>query len=162
MRIEGLDRLLKEHPFFEGFDAAAIELLAGCAANERFAAGQLIAREGAAADKFYFIRHGSVALEIRVPGREPLIVETLHEGEILGWSWIVPPYLWYYDARAVALTRVISLDATCLRDKCDADHSLGYELYQRVVPVMASRLAAARLRLVDMYAPPANAAGRQR
>ena len=162
MRIEGLDLMLKEHPFFDGFDTDALELLAGCAANERFDAGELIARERMPADKFYVIRHGSVALEIRVPGREPLIVETLHEGEILGWSWIVPPYLWHYDARAVTLTRAVSLDAACLRGKCDADHSLGYEFYARVVPVMASRLAATRLRLVDMYAPPSAATRRQR
>ena len=162
MHVEGLHRLLKEHPFFAGFDAATLELLAGCAANERFAAGEFIARAQSRADKFFVIRHGSVALEIRVPGRDPLIVETLHEGEILGWSWIVPPYTWSYDARAVALTRAVSLDATCLRAKLEADHSLGYELFKRVMPVLASRLASARLRLVDMYGPPAGAVGRQR
>ena len=162
MIVEGLDRLLKEHPFFDGFDADALELLAGCAANERFAAGEFIARERSKADKFYVIRHGDVALEIRVPGREPLIIETLHEGEILGWSWIVPPFTWSYDVRAVNLTRAISIDAVCLRNKCDADHSLGYEIYKRVMPVVAQRLAAARLRLVDMYAPPTGMIGRQR
>ena len=155
--VRGMNRLLGEHPFFADFGAEAIEMLAGCAANEHFPAGTLIAREGQTADRFYLIRHGSVALEIRVPGRQPLIVETLDAGEILGWSWIVPPYRWAYDVRAVTLTRAISLEATCLRDKCDADHSLGYEVYVRVVGVMADRLAATRLRLVDMYAPPAQA-----
>ncbi len=151
--IEGLDRLLREHPFFAGFDAEALDLLAGCAANERFEPGRYLAREGDPADKFYFIRHGTVAIEIRVPGRDPLIVDTLHAGEILGWSWIVPPYRWTDDARAVELVRAVSMDAACLRGKCDRDHTLGHEFFRRVAPVIAERLSSTRLRLVDMYAP---------
>jgi CRP-like cAMP-binding protein len=153
MTVEGLDTLMQEHPFFEGLSAEALELLAGCASNERFPAGRTIVREGDSADKFFLIRHGTVAQEIRVPGRDPLIIETLEEGDILGWSWIVPPYRWTFDARALELVRTISLDATCLRAKCEQDHSLGYDLYQRIVPVMSRRLKAVRLRLVDMYAP---------
>ena len=153
MKVEGLDRLMQEHPFFEGLGREALELLAGCAANARFPAGEVFVREGGPADKFYLIRHGTVAQEIRVPGRDPLIVETLGEGDILGWSWIVPPYRWTFDARALDLVRTISMDAKCLRAKCEDDHSLGYDLYQRIVPVMSRRLKAVRLRLVDMYAP---------
>jgi CRP-like cAMP-binding protein len=153
MKVEGLDILMQEHPFFEGLSAEALELLAGCAANERFPAGATIAREGDPADKFFLIRHGTVAQEIRIPGKDPLIVETLEEGDILGWSWIVPPYRWTFDARALDLVRAISLDAKCLRGKCEEDHSLGYDFYQRIVPVMSRRLTAVRLRLVDMYAP---------
>jgi CRP-like cAMP-binding protein len=153
MTVEGLDALMKEHPFFEGWSAEALELIAGCASNERFPAGRTIVREGAPADKFFLIRHGTVAQEIRVPGKDPLIIETLNEGDILGWSWIVPPYRWTFDARALELVRAISLDATCLRAKCEEDHSLGYDFYQRIVPVISRRLKAVRLRLVDMYAP---------
>jgi len=151
--IEGLERLLQEHPFFEGFDQPALDLLAGCAANERFEAGRTFQREGDPADKFYLIRHGTVAQEIRVPGRDPIVIETLGEGDILGWSWIVPPYRWTFDCRAMGLVRAVSLDARCLRGKCEEDHSLGYEFYQRVVPVIARRLWAVRMRLIDMYAP---------
>ena len=153
MKVEGLDQLMQEHPFFEGLGPAALELLAGCAANESFPAGEVFVREGGPADKFYLLRHGTVAQEIRVPGRDPLIVETLGKGDILGWSWIVPPFRWTFDARALELVRAISLDATCVRAKCEQDHSLGYDLYQRMVPVISRRLKAVRLRLVDMYAP---------
>lgn len=149
--VEGLDVLLKEHPFFVGMAPATCEIIAGCAANERFNLGEYIIRQGDPADKFYLIRHGSVAQELRIPGREPLIVQTLHDGDILGWSWLVPPYLWTMDARANRLTRVISLDARCLRGKYEDNATLAYELFKRFIPVMANRLEAARLQLLDIY-----------
>jgi CRP-like cAMP-binding protein len=149
--IEGLDRLLKEHPFFQDMDPEVCKIIAGCAANERFNAGDYIFREGGAADKFFFIRHGSVAVEVHVPGREPIIVETLQAGEILGWSWLIPPYKWRADARALQLVRVISLDAKCLREKYESDHSLGFELFRRFVPIIARRIEVGRLQLIDMY-----------
>jgi len=149
--IEGLDRLLKEHPFFAEMDPAACDIIAGCAANERFNAGDYIFREGEPADRFYLIRHGSVAIEVHVPGREPIVVETLHAGDILGWSWLVSPYKWMADARAMQLVRAVSLDATCLRGKYEHDHTLAYELFKRFIPVMARRLEAGRLQMVDIY-----------
>jgi CRP-like cAMP-binding protein len=149
--IEGLNRLLKEHPFFKGMDPVVSQTLAGCAMNERFNVGEYLFREGGAADKFYLIRHGSVALEVHVPGHEAFVVETLGEGDILGWSWLVPPYKWVMDARAAQLVRAISLDVTCLRGKLDSDHTLGYEVFKRFIPVMADRLEAGRLQMIDMY-----------
>ena len=154
MKIEGLDRLLEEHPLFQNMDAALCQVIVGCAANERFAAGDYVFREGEAADKFYLLRHGAVTLEIHLPGRTPLAVDTLHEGDVLGWSWLIPPYRWMLDARVVQLTRVISLDAKCLRGKMEEDHRLGYELYKRFMPVVAKRLQAGRLQLIDMYGTP--------
>lgn len=154
VEFAGLDRMIEEHPFFKGMNPASAEIIAGCAKNERFDADQYIFRENEAADRFYLIRHGQVALEVRLPGRKPLIVDTLHEGDVLGWSWIVPPYRWHLDARAVQLTRVVSLDAKCLRGKMESNHTLGYELHQRFVLVMAQRLAAGRLQLVDMFGQP--------
>ncbi len=149
--IEGLDRLLKEHPFFQDMNPTVCTIIAGCAANERFNAGDYIFREGEPADKFYLLRHGNVALEIHTPGREPIIVETLQAGDILGWSWLVPPFKWRADARAIQLVRAISLDAKCLRGKYEGDHDLGYELFKRFVPVMARRMEASRLQIIDVY-----------
>ena len=151
VKVEGLDKLLAEHPFFKGMDEASRKTLAGCARNERFAAGEYIAHEGKPAERFYFIRSGIVALEFHVPENDGLILETLHDGEVFGWSWMVEPYLWTYDIRAVELTRVFSLDATCLRKKLKKDNALGFELYSRFVPVMAKRLSSARQQLTDMY-----------
>lgn len=153
VRTDSLERLLREHAFFQGFNEEWLDLLAGCARNERYEANDLLFREGTTADKMFLIRRGSVSLEIRVPGRHPIMVETVEQDEILGWSWIVEPYRWQYDARALELTRAVSLDATCLRGKMEEDHEMGYLLLKRVSSIMAHRLAAARLRLVDMYAP---------
>lgn len=151
--IEGLGKLLKEHPFFADWSDDYQELLAGCAANHRFDAGDYIARVGDPADKFYLIRHGSVALEYPVPGGEPLLLETLHEGDVFGWSWLMAPYEWTFDVRATELCRLLSMDATCLRAKCEADHSLGYAMFQRFIPIMGERLMASRMRLLDLYGP---------
>lgn len=153
VQVENLGRILDEHPFFSGIDAELRDLMVGCAANERFEAGQYIFREGGEASKFYLIRHGSVGLEIYAPGKPPLVVETLHDGDILGWSWLVAPYRWSFDARAQTLTRAISLDGVCLRRKMEADPRLGYDVMKRFVPVMGQRLAAARLQMLDLYGP---------
>ncbi|MCS6816463.1 MAG: cyclic nucleotide-binding domain-containing protein [Blastocatellia bacterium] len=150
--METLERLLAEHPFFAGLDARHIQLIVGCATNVRFDAGQMIFREGEEANEFYVIRHGKVALEIFVPGRGPITIQTLGEGEILGWSWLVPPYHWRFNARAVELTRAIALDGKCLRTKCEDDHDLGYELLKRFAYIIEQRLQATRLQLLDVYA----------
>lgn len=153
-QVEGLDRVLREHAFFRGMDKDYRELVAGCAANEVFHAGTYIYREGDPADKFYLIRHGQVALEVHVPGKTPIIVETLRGDDLMGWSWLVPPYRANFDARAQELTRLVSLDAACLRGKMDKDSALGYELHKRFAPIVAARLAAARRQLIDLYGHP--------
>ena len=144
-----LGRLLKEHRFFAGMDPAIAEKLSECAALEHFKAGQVIFREGSAATRFYLIRHGSVVLEIHVPGRDPIVVDTLGEGDVLGLSWLVSPYHWAYDACAEQATETISLEVACLRGKYDNDPALAYELFKRYIPVMADRLAATRRRIID-------------
>jgi CRP/FNR family transcriptional regulator, cyclic AMP receptor protein len=153
--METLEPLLAEHPFFKGLDPRFLELLVGCASNVRFDAGQYIFREGEDANQFYIVRRGHVALEIFAPGRGPLAVQTVGEGDIVGWSWLIPPYHWHSSARAVELTRAFALDAACLRKKCEEDHDLGYELFKRFTPVIVDRLQATRLQLLDLYGVPA-------
>lgn len=149
-----LGSLLAEHPFFAGMVPAVQQILVGCARNERFDAGDYVHRAGESADRFYLIRHGSLALELQVLGRSPIVLDTVDVGEVSGWSWLVPPYQWTMDARATSLVRAVSLDAVCLRGKCESDHELGYALYQRFIPVMGRRLYAARRRLLDVYGAP--------
>ncbi|UCD93540.1 MAG: cyclic nucleotide-binding domain-containing protein [Candidatus Zixiibacteriota bacterium] len=149
--MENIERILKEHPFLEGMDEKHIKLLVGCASNVVFKAGEYIFREGEEADKFYFIRHGKVLVETFIPQKGPVIIRSRHEGEIFGWSWLVPPYKWHFDARAVELTRAIALDGKCLRGKCEEDHDLGYEIMKRFALIIAERLEATRLQLLDIY-----------
>jgi CRP/FNR family cyclic AMP-dependent transcriptional regulator len=149
--METLEPLLAQHPFLEGLEPHYLQLIVGCASNVRFAAGEFIFREGEEADRFYIIRSGRVALEIFSPDRGPIIIETLGEGDILGWSWLIPPYHWRFDARATDLTRAIALDGKCLRTKCEEDHHLGFELLKRFAHLLAHRLDATRVQLIDLY-----------
>ena len=151
MEIEGLERLVREHRFFADLDESFCTLVCGCAKNVRFEPGEFLFHEGEAADQFYLLREGRVALEVAAPGRGAITFHTLNEGEIVGVSWLIPPYRWTYDAVAVDRVRAISIDATCLRDKCDADHDLGYEMMQRFVPVLVQRLHETRLQILDVY-----------
>ncbi len=149
--MENLKSVLAEHPFLNGMNEAQLELLAGCASNVVFKAGEFIFREGEPAEKFYFIRHGKILIESHVPQKGTIIIRSREAGEILGWSWMVPPYRWHFDARAVELTRAIALDGKCLRGKCENDHDLGYEIMRRFALIIAERLEATRLQLMDIY-----------
>jgi CRP-like cAMP-binding protein len=150
--METLERIVAEHPFFAGLEEQYLHLLVGCASNVRFEAGSSILREGEEASQFYLIRQGKIALEISAPPRGRLTVETLGEGDILGWSWLIPPYYWSFSARAVELTRAIALDGKCLRAKCEENHDLGYELLKRFARILERHLEATRLQLLDVYA----------
>jgi CRP-like cAMP-binding protein len=154
MTIRDLEQTLPEHPFFEGFDHEVIALLAGCAHHVHFRPDELVFREGPRADAFYLVRHGRVAVELHRPAGGPGIIDTVEAGGVLGFSWLVPPYRWVFDARATEDTSAVSFDAVCLRAKCDADPAVGYALMARVAGLMLDRLGAARLRLLDLYGPP--------
>lgn len=149
--MENLTRILQDHPFMKGLDDKYIQLVAGCASNLKFEEGKFLFREGEEANSFFIIRAGKVALETFASERGPLIIDTLSEGEVLGWSWLIPPYHWHFDARAVEQTRVIALDGKCLRGKCETDHMLGYELLKRFSTIIEQRLQATRMQLLDLY-----------
>ena len=151
MTIEPIEQILADHPFFQDFLPEHVTLVAGCSRNFRFNVGEYLMREGDPADRFYLIRHGMVSLELTAPGRPPHVITTLHEGDIVGASWLAPPYRSMFDARAVELTRAIGIDAKCLRGKCGEDHSLGYEMMKSVLEVLAKRLHATRLQILDVY-----------
>lgn len=146
-----LEPYLAEHPFLKDLDQKFLKILVGCASNVRFDAGQFIIREGSEANNFYIIRHGKVSVEVFAAGRGSITIQTIGEGDILGWSWLIPPYSWRFDARAIELTRAIALDGKCLREKCEQDHDLGYELLKRFSHIITQRLEATRLQLLDIY-----------
>ena len=150
--METLERILAEHTFFEGLEPEYLKLLVGCASNARFQAGAYLFREGEEASHFYLIRQGRVAVEIYAPQRPPIVVQTLEGGDILGWSWLIPPYHWRFDARVVELTRAIALDGKCLRSKCEENHDLGYAILKRFAHIVDQRLEATRMQLLDVYA----------
>lgn len=151
VKTVGLATIIGSHPFFAALAPAYRDLMAGCARNVRFAPGTYVFRAGGGADSFYLIRHGRVALELPSGAGPPVTIGTLGPGEILGASWIVPPYRWNSDARVVEQVRAIALDAVCLRGKCEDNPALGWDLMKRFVPVMVARLQAARLQAMNLY-----------
>ncbi len=146
-----LDELIAASPIFAGLAGEHLALIAGCARNERFAPGEYLFREGAEADRFFLIRDGAVAIEVDAPGRGPLVIETLHQGDVAGWSWLFEPYRWQLDARASEPTGVVGFDALCLRGKCEDDHELGYQLMRRFAASLTEALDASLLQLLDVY-----------
>jgi CRP-like cAMP-binding protein len=149
--METLEPILAKHPFLKGLEPRHLKILVGCASNVRFNAGQFLFHEGEEANEFYMIRGGKVAVQIQGAERGPVTVQTIGEGDVLGWSWLIPPYRWRFDAKALELTRAIALDGKCLRTKSEEDHDLGYELLKRFAGIIVERLEAARLQLLDVY-----------
>ncbi|HIP52930.1 MAG TPA: cyclic nucleotide-binding domain-containing protein [Chromatiales bacterium] len=146
--------VLAAHPFFREMPVAELHAIAECAREEVFEDGAMLMRQGEQAEHFFIIQHGMVTLELHVPGREPLVVETLGKDEVTGWSWLIPPYEAQFDARTVEMVRALSIEGACLREKMARDPMLGYALCQRILPVIADRLYAARVQLMDIYGHP--------
>lgn len=149
--MKTIDALVRDIRVFEGLAPDTLALIAGCGTNVRFAEGETLFRAGRPADTFYVIRQGSVALEAFAPARPPITIETIEAGDVLGWSWLFPPYRWHFDAHALSTVRATAFDGACLRGKCDEDPALGYELMSRFAQVLIERLQWTRLRLMDVY-----------
>ena len=149
--METLAELIASSPVFAGLAGDDLALIAGCAQNCGFEEGALLFEEGDAADTFYLVRRGRVAFELHTPDRGGLVIDTADPGDVVGWSWLFPPYRWHFDARAVDDVRAIVFDGACLRGKCEEDPKLGYELMSRFAQVLIERLQWTRLRLLDVY-----------
>jgi CRP-like cAMP-binding protein len=153
--METLEDIVRSQEFFAGLDPDIAALIAGCARNHFFHPDDYLVRDGEPAREFFLVRHGDVALEVHAPGRKTVVLCTMRDGDIVGASWLVPPYRWNADARALTPVRAIGFDAECLRGKSDEDPRIGYQLLKRFAPVMVSRLQAAHLQLLDVYGQPA-------
>ncbi len=149
--MKPLGVLLAEHPFLKGMRPEHLEILADCAMPTRLEAGEWLFREGDVANRFYLIVEGEIALESSVKDRGTIFVQAIGDGDVAGWSWLFPPYYWHFDARVVKPTRAIFLYGTRLREHCEADHDLGYELMKRMSEVIIKRLQITRRQLLDVY-----------
>lgn len=149
--METLEPILREHPFFKDLKPEYLKFMIGCASNVRFKEGEVILKEGEPADHFYLIRHGLIAIDIAVGHNRSITIQTIRDGDILGWSWLVPPYRYRFNCRATEDTRVVALDGKCLRNKCEENHDLGYELFKRLTSIFVKRLEVTRMQLLNIY-----------
>ena len=153
METGPIEAYLAEHPLFRDLGRDDLASLSECASEVLFDEGQAVFRQGEAAERCYLIRQGTVSLEIQSPTKGVMSIQTMGPGEVLGWSWLFPPYRWHFDARAREPTRALALDGECLRRKCDRDPKLGYELMKRFAALLHARMQAARLQITDIYGP---------
>ena len=149
--MKTIEEILKEHSFFRDLEQKHFDFIVGCGSNVVFKAGEVILKEGEEANKFILIRHGKVAIDIPLTKQKSTTIQTIQDGDILGWSWLIPPHRYRFNSRAVEDTRAISLDGKCLREKCETNRDLGYELLKRLTKVFTQRLEATRLQLIDIY-----------
>jgi len=147
--MQTLESIIAELPFLKGLHSKHLQTLADNAMQSHFETGELIFREGDPANRFYLIQHGQVALESSPKDRPVIRIQTIGAGDVLGWSWLFPPYYWHFDARALEATSAIFFYGTRLREECEKDHDLGYELMKRMAGVMLQRLQATRRQLLE-------------
>ena len=141
---------LAEQPFCKGLSESLLKILAKEAMPVEFKAGEEIFNEGGPANRFYLIGSGMVELEAPIDREhKPLVIETVGAGGLLGWSWLFPPYYWHFDACALTPVKAIFFYGTRLREECETNHELGYELMKRINAVVIERLQATRHRLVE-------------
>jgi CRP/FNR family cyclic AMP-dependent transcriptional regulator len=146
---QALESVIAEHPFLRGLKPAHVRLLADCAMRLRYEPGELIFREGDPANRFYLIERGRVSLESHHKDEPPVAVQVIGPGEVLGWSWLFPPYYWHFDARALEPTVAVFFYGTPLRERCEQDHDFGYEMIKRMTQVIIHRLQSTRKELLS-------------
>lgn len=144
-------RSLADHPLLSGLPDGTAELMAGCAEVATFDPGSLLLREGDQADTVYLIQSGRVAIEVQGPGQGRRVVETVGPGDVVGLSWIAPPFRWHFDARALDPVRAIGVHTAALRTAMRRDPAIGYPLLERLSSVVIGRLQTTRIRLLDLY-----------
>lgn len=146
------DMSFADHPFLIGLDEEHIETLSACVAGRsNWRAGESVLLRGDPAEVCHLIADGTIAIEIRGPGAAPRTIQTLHGGDVLGWSWLLEPHLWTFDARAVKEASAFTLDATLLRGAIDGNPEFGIQLVRRVAKAIVNRLKATRLQVLDVY-----------
>ncbi|RFA29221.1 regulator [Alkalilimnicola ehrlichii] len=145
---------LSEYAFFSDMSPAFIEFIAKHATEKRFGREQLLFRHGEPAATFYLILSGRVSLEIPAISGPTLVVQELGPDQVLGWSWLIAPYKWDFNARAIEDTSVLEFDGQSILTYCGENHEFGYQVLKRFSGLMSERLDAARTRMMEEWNPP--------
>lgn len=140
---------LANHAFLRGMSPAHLAALASCTHRVTVTAGQYLSREREPANAFHLVQSGRVAIELRLADDKPVCLQKIGPGAIVGWSWLVAPHRWQFDARVLDSVQALALNAERLREMCRHDHELGHQLLERLVAVIGGRLAATRRHLLD-------------
>jgi len=146
--------LLSDQELFRGMGRDPIERLAAHAAPRSLERNEVLFRHGEPAEHFFLVRSGGVVLEVPAISGPTLEVQRLAAGEVLGWSWLIPPYRWNFDARAVEASELLAFDGVAIREACEHDPAFGYAVLKRFSALMSQRLEVARQRMMENWSPP--------
>ena len=152
MESKTIEEVIPELAFFKDLDPEHLRLIFGCATKMNFKQGHFLLTQGNNADYFYIISSGRVHIEADAGDKGPVTIESLGSGDILGWSWLIPPYKWRFDALVLEPTSVIAFEGKRLRALCEENKQFGYEMLKRVTHVITHRLLATRMKLMEFYA----------
>ena len=148
--ISALPAAIAAHRFTAGMRPDHVKRLVDVAMFKQFKQGEVVFREGEPANRFYLIIRGKIALESAGHGESPPLVQFIGEGDVLGWSWLFPPYYWHFGARAAEPTDAIFFYGTRLRIQCEEEPAFGYELMKRVAAIVVKRLQITRVQLLQL------------
>ena len=154
MTDQSIKDYLSAHAFFSGLDKKYLEFLADSVTKMRINKGDVLFKSGTRADKFYLLRNGAISIQVPALMGPALEVQTLGEDQILGWSWLISPYQWSFQARALEDTDLLEFDGSSILARCAEDPAFGYELFKRFAALMSERLEAARQKMMDEWNPP--------
>jgi CRP-like cAMP-binding protein len=155
--IEVTAEALAGHPFLHGMPRDHLAVLADTARDVTFPARHRLFEDGGSATRFWLIQSGHVTLDLYVPGQSRMKIDSIGMGELLGWSWLFPPYRWAFGAVSASPVEAFEFDGRMVRARCESDPALGYELTRRLALVVAKRLQATRVRLTTAFSLPAGA-----
>jgi CRP-like cAMP-binding protein len=152
--MQSIEEYLSTHAFFSGLDDSFMKFLTSSAKEVQIKEGHVLFQQGKPADKFYLVRNGKISVQVPALMGPTLELQTLGEDQILGWSWLIPPYRWNFHARALEDSEVLEFDGSAILARCEEDPKFGYELFKRFAALMSERLDAARQKMMDQWDPP--------
>ena len=145
---------MSTHAFFSRMDSSFLKFLSNSVTELRIKKGDVLFKHGNRADKFYLLRNGQISIQVPALMGPTLEIQTLGEDQILGWSWLIPPYRWSFQARALEDSDLLEFDGSAILARCEEDPNFGYELFKRFAALMSERLDAARQKMMDEWNPP--------
>ena len=154
MNKQSIEDYLSSHAFFSGLDENFMQFASNSATELQLKKGDILFRQGEPADKFFLLRRGQVSVQVPALVGPALEIQHLGEDQILGWSWLMPPFRWHFLARAVEDTDLIEFDGSAILAHCEEDPKFGYELFKRFAALMSERLEVARQKMIDQWDPP--------
>ncbi len=153
MSNQSIEDYLPTHAFFSELDHSFMKFLSDSATELKIKKGDVLFRQGERADKFYLLRNGQMSVQVPALMGPTLEIQTLGEDQMLGWSWLIPPYRWNFQARALEDSDLLEFDGSAILARCEEDPKFGYELLKRFATLMSERLDAARQKMMDEWNP---------